>query len=61
MLICSNLLRSDGEEREKTSAVNMIQRCFRIFKWRKDNKHEFEIRHAAARRVQIRVRNMLFR
>jgi hypothetical protein len=51
----------DGEEKAKTAAANIIQRCFRVFKWRKDTAHVRETRHAAARRVQHRVRNMLFR
>ncbi len=51
----------DDEEKTKTISASTIQRCFRVFKWQKDTKHVREARNAAARRVQHRVKNMLFR
>ena len=59
--ILSDYRAIDDDEKLKTLSARTIQRCFRVFKWRKDTKHVRESRNAAARRVQHRVRNMLFR
>jgi len=59
--ILSDYRAIDDEEKTKALSARMIQRCFRVFKWRKDTQHVRETRNAAARRVQRRVRNMLFR